>query len=79
MRGGALFARSLHLGSKHATLPLAPFACLNPVPCVCVCSHSHPQGFLRKVVLSTPALKDRYAAVQRERAEAEGDAMDVSA
>lgn len=44
-----------------------------------VCAPNPSQGFLRKVVLSTPALKDRYAAVQRERAEAEGDDMDVSA
>ncbi|KAG2500009.1 hypothetical protein HYH03_002291 [Edaphochlamys debaryana] len=36
------------------------------------------QGFLRKVVLGTPGLKDKYAAIQRERAEAEGDAMDTA-
>ncbi|KAG2450178.1 hypothetical protein HYH02_000280 [Chlamydomonas schloesseri] len=41
------------------------------------------QGFLRKVVLATPALKDKYALVQRERLEAEagaagGDAMDTA-
>ncbi|EFJ52089.1 hypothetical protein VOLCADRAFT_79240 [Volvox carteri f. nagariensis] len=37
------------------------------------------QNFLRKVVLATPALKEKYVAIQRERAEAEGgDAMDTA-
>lgn len=48
--------------------------------------HSHPhtyplQGFLRKVVLASPGLKDKYAAIQRERLEAEagaGEAMDTA-
>ncbi|GFR41083.1 hypothetical protein Agub_g1723, partial [Astrephomene gubernaculifera] len=38
------------------------------------------QGFLRRVVLSSPPLREKYAAIQRERAEAEGgDAMDTAA
>ncbi|GIL73243.1 hypothetical protein Vretimale_4847 [Volvox reticuliferus] len=37
------------------------------------------QNFLRKIVLGTPALKEKYLAIQRERAEAEGgDAMDTA-
>ncbi|GLI69131.1 hypothetical protein VaNZ11_013686 [Volvox africanus] len=37
------------------------------------------QNFLRKIVLGTPALKEKYLSIQRERAEAEGgDAMDTA-
>ncbi|KXZ56874.1 hypothetical protein GPECTOR_1g789 [Gonium pectorale] len=37
------------------------------------------QGFLRKVVMSQQPLRDKYAAIQKERAEAEGvDAMDTA-
>lgn len=34
-------------------------------------------AFLKRTVVSNGPLKDKYLAVQQERAEAEGDAMDV--
>ena len=34
-------------------------------------------AFLKRTVGATGPLKDKYAAVQQERAEAEGEAMDV--